>query len=128
MSGFENKKSILNKLKSIVAKTKRRFSWHGKVKDENVSAFAAADIQDEAYRHIKNLRHNTYTPPYLELAAQLLADEEQIFKAAANHLTLIAKSRKRYAPQIREVFNEVIAGRKLSAEKLEYISRKLEEI
>ena len=119
----EKKTSVLSRLKNIVAKTKRRLSWRGRVKDENVSALDAADIQRQAYKHNQNVRHTTYTPPYLELAAQLLVDEDQIFRAAASHLTLIAKSRRKYAPEIKAVFAEVIAGRKLSPEKIAYLSK-----
>ena len=128
MAEYIKKTSILNSLKKIVAKTKRRFSWAGKVKDENVSALDAADIQREAYKHSQNIRHSVYTPPYLELSAQLLAQESQIFEAAASHLTAIAKSRRKYAPEIKTIFSEVIAGRKLSQDKLDYLTRKMEEI
>lgn len=128
MMSAEKKLSLLGRLKNIVAKTRRRFSWRGRIKDENISALDAADIQRQAYKHAQNIRHTAYTPPYLELAAQLLVDEDQIFRAAASHLTLIAKSRRKYAPEIKAVFTEVIAGRKLSPEKLEYLSKKLEEI
>ena len=128
MAEYIQKTSILNSLKKIVAKTKRRFSWAGKVKDENISALDAADIQREAYKHSQNIRHSAYTPPYLELSAQLLAQESQIFEAAASHLTLIAKSRRKYAPEIKAIFAEVINGRKLSKDKLDYLTRKMEEI
>lgn len=128
MAEYIKKTSILNSLKNIVAKTKRRFSWGGKIKDDNVSALDAADIQREAYKHSQNIRHNTYTPPYLELSAQLLVQDSQIFEAAANHLTLIAKSRRKYASEIKAIFAEVIAGRKLSADKLDYLTRKMNEI
>ena len=128
MAEYIKKTSILNSLKKIVAKTKRRFSWAGKVKDENVSALDAADIQREAYKHSQNIRHSAYTPPYLELSAQLLAQESQIFEAAASHLTAIAKSRRKYAPEIKTIFSEVIAGRKLSQDKFDYLTRKMEEI
>ena len=128
MAEYIKKTSILNSLKKIVAKTKRRFSWAGKVKDENISALDAADIQREAYKHSQNIRRNAYTPPYLELSAQLLAQESQIFEAAASHLTAIAKSRRKYAPEIKAIFAEVINGRKLSQDKLDYLTRKMEEI
>ncbi len=128
MAKTEKKTSILVRLKNIVAKTRRRFAWRGRVKDENVSAIDAQGIQQDAFTHNQNVRHNVYTPPYLELAAQLLVNEQQIFEAAACHLTAIAKSRRKYAPEIRAVFAEVIAGRKLSAEKLEYLEHKLNEI
>ena len=124
----EKKTSVLSRLKNIVAKTKRRLSWRGRVKDENVSALDAADIQRQSSKYNQNVRYTTYTPPYLELAAQLLVYEDQIFRAAASHLTLIAKSRRKYAPEIKAVFAEVIAGRKLSPEKIAYLSKKLEEI
>lgn len=120
--------SILGRLKNIVAKTKRRFSWRGRIKDENVSALDARDIQRDAFTHNQNIRHNVYTPPYIELAAQLLAPEDQIFEAAVRHLTSIAQSRRKYAPEIKSIFAEVIANRRLSQEKLDYLTKKLEEI
>lgn len=122
------KTSILGRLKNIVAKTKRRFSWRGRIKDENVSAADAKGIQYDAFTHNQNIRYNVYTPPYIELAAQLLANEDQIFEAAARHLTSIAKSRRRYAIEIKAIFAEVIAGRRLSQEKLDYLTKKSEEI
>ena len=128
MSELVKKTSVLGRLKNIVAKTKRRFSWRGRVKDENVSALDASDIQQEAFTHNQNLRHNVYTPPYMELAAQLLAAEDQIFEAAALQLTAIAKSRRKYAPEIKSIFSEVVAGRKLSPEKIEYLTQKIKEI
>lgn len=128
MSELVKKTSVLGRLKNIVAKTKRRFSWRGRVKDENVSALDASDIQQEAFTHNQNLRHNVYTPPYMELAAQLLAAEDQIFEAAALQLTAIAKSRRKYAPEIKSIFAEVVAGRKLSPEKIEYLTQKIKEI
>lgn len=128
MSESVKKTSVLGRLKNIVAKTKRRFSWRGRVKDENVSALDASDIQQEAFTHNQNLRHNVYTPPYMELAAQLLAAEDQIFEAAALQLTAIAKSRRKYAPEIKSIFAEVVAGRKLPSEKIEYLTQKIKEI
>lgn len=128
MSELVKKTSVLGRLKNIVAKTKRRFSWRGRVKDENVSALDASDIQQEAFTHNQNLRHNVYTPPYMELAAQLLAAEDQIFEAAALQLTAIAKSRRKYAPEIKSIFAEVVAGCKLSPEKIEYLTQKIKEI
>ncbi|MDD7313202.1 MAG: hypothetical protein PUH03_02460 [bacterium] len=128
MSELVKKTSVLGRLKNIVAKTKRRFSWRGRVKDENVSALDASDIQQEAFTHNQNLRHNVYTPPYMELAAQLLAAEDQIFEAAALQLTAIAKSRRKYAPEIKSIFAEVVAGRKLPPEKIEYLTKKIKEI
>lgn len=128
MSELVKKTSVLGRLKNIVAKTKRRFSWRGRVKDENVSALDASDIQQEAFTHNQNLRHNVYTPPYMELAAQLLAAEDQIFEAAALQLTAIAKSRRKYAPEIKSIFAEVVAGRKLPPEKIKYLTQKIKEI
>ena len=128
MSESVKKTSVLGRLKNIVAKTKRRFSWRGRVKDENVSALDASDIQQEAFTHNQNLRHNVYTPPYMELAAQLLAAEDQIFEAAALQLTAIAKSRRKYAPEIKSIFAEVVGGCKLPPEKIEYLTKKIKEI
>ena len=128
MAEVIKKTSILNRLKNIVTKTRRMLSWRGKIKDEQVSAFDARDIQQDVYNHIKNIKHNTYTPPYIELAAQLLVSEQQIFEAAATHLTTIAKSRSKYADEIKSIFAEVIAGRKLSEEKINYLNNKINEI
>ena len=128
MTEVIKKSSILNRLKNIVAKTRRMLSWRNKIKDEQVSVFDARDIQRDVYNHIKNIKHNSYTPPYIELAAQLLVSEQQIFEAAASHLTTIAKSRAKYADEIKSIFAEVIAGRKLSEEKINYLKNKISEI
>ena len=122
------KSSILNRLKNIVMKTRRMLSWRAKIKSEHVSPFDAKEIQQDIYNHTKNLKHNSYTPPYLDLAAQLLVNEEQIFEAAATHLTTIAKSRIKYSSEIKSIFAEVIAGRKLSEEKINYLTDRLNEI
>ena len=128
MAEIIKKASILTRLKHIVTKTKRRFSWRSQIKDDVVTALDASDIQQDVYNHSQNIRHNVYTPPYIELAAQLLVHEQQIFEAAANHLTTIAKSRRKYTNEIKSIFAEVIAERKLSNEKEEYLNRKLKEI
>ncbi len=122
---------LLKSLKNIVAKTKRRFFGASArpLSDEKISFEEAADIQKEAY--IKSLKRSIKpdrTPPYLELAAQLLAEEPQIFEAAAHHLTAIAKSRRKYAPEIKSIFAEIIANKKLSQEKLDYINARINEI
>ena len=124
------KTSVITKLKTIMAKTKRRFlgSPKAKLRDENVTVNEAIDIQKDVYYRSQHIKDKSYTPPYMELAAQLLADEEQIFKAAANHLAAIAQTRRKYAEPIKAIFAEVIANRKLSEEKLDYINRKLNEI
>lgn len=113
-----------------MAKTKRRFlsSPKAKLRDENISEAEAVTIQKDAHFRSSHIKHNTYTAPYLELSAQLLAEEDQIFKAAANHLASIAKVRRKYAPAIRAIFAEIIANRKLSSEKLDYLTRKLDDI
>ena len=128
MVAVMKKTSILHRLKNIVTKTRRMLSWRAKIKDEHVNAFDAKDIQQDIYNHTKNIKHNTYTPPYIELAAQLLVNEQQIFEAAATKLTTIAKSRRKYANEIKSIFTEVIAGRKLSEEKINYLNAKIDEI
>lgn len=120
--------SILSRLKNIAAKTRRLLSWRCQIKDDQVSVGDAKNIQQDVFNHNQNIKHNTYTPPYMELAAQLLVSEQQIFEAAATQLTDIAISRKKYAPEIKAIFAEVIAGRKLAQEKLDYINKKMKKI
>ena len=125
---FEKKTSLLKRLKNIFTRARRRFSWRGQIKGMDISALDACDIQDDVFTHIQNVKHNTYTPPYMELAAQLLASEQQIFEAAAVHLVATAKARPKYAEEIKNIFAEVISGRKLSAEKIDYLTRKINEL
>lgn len=121
---------VISKLKNIVTKTKRRFlgSAKAKLRDENVSVTEAVDIQKDVYQRSQHIENKKITPPYMELSAQLLADETQIFEAAANHLAAIAQTRHKYAEPIKSIFAEIIANRRLSEEKLEYIKRKLNDI
>jgi len=123
--------TLISSLKTIVAKTKRRFfgasSW--RQSDDKISFSEATDIQKEAFaKSLKRNLKSQRTPPYLELSAQLLAEETQIFTAAANHLVAIAKSRRKYAPEIKAIFAEIIANRRLSDEKLTYINNKIKEL
>ena len=125
---FEKKTSLLKRLKNIFTRARRRFSWRGQIRGMDISALDACDIQDDVFAHTQNIKHNTFTPPYMELAAQLLASEQQIFEAAATHLVATAKSRPKYAEEIKSIFAEVISGRKLSAEKIDYLTRKINEL
>lgn len=121
--------SIIDNLKNIVAKTKRRFFGASprRQSDDKISFDEAADIQKEAYVKSRKRIKSEKTPPYMELAAQLLADEVQIFQAAANHLADIAAARPKYKAPIKAIFAEVIANRRLSQEKMDYIKRKLND-
>ena len=123
-----NKTSVLSRLKNIVTKTKRLLSWRRSIKDEHMTADDAQDIQHDVFTHTQNIRHNQYTPPYIELAAQLLVSEQQIFEAAASKLTVIAQTRRKYAPEIKSIFAEIVANHKLSEEKIDYLNRKLKQI
>lgn len=127
----KNTASILDNLKNIVAKTKRRFFGASprRQSDDKISFEEASDIQKEAYTKSRQRnKKSEKTPPYMELAAQLLADEAQIFQAAANHLTSIASARPKYKAPIKAIFAEVIANRRLSQEKMDYIKRKLNDL
>ncbi|MCQ2741065.1 MAG: hypothetical protein MJ210_02990 [Alphaproteobacteria bacterium] len=119
---------LLLKLKNIFTRAKRRFSWRGQIKDSEISAIDANDIQKDVYNHTKNIRNDVFTPPYMELAAQLLASEQQIFEASAEHLAATAKVRKKYAPEIKSIFAEIIASKKLSEERIGYLARLLSEM
>ncbi len=122
------KTSVLSRLKNIVTKTKRLISWRRSIKDEHMTADDAQDIQHDVFTHTQNIRHTQYTPPYIELAAQLLVSEQQIFEAAATKLTIIAQTRRKYAPEIKSIFAEIVANHKLSEEKIDYLNRKLKQI
>ena len=122
------KASLLNRLKNIFTRARRRFSWRGQIKGMDVSALDACDIQDDVFAHMQHVKHNTFTPPYMELAAQLLVPEQQIFEAAVAHLIATAKARPKYAEEIKNIFVEVISEQKLPTEKQEYLTRKISEI
>ena len=122
---------LIDSLKNIVTKAKRRFFFLSStpMNNEKLSFDEASNIQKDAYvKSVKRSVKKERTPPYMELAAQLLADEEQIFKAAANHLAGIAMSRPKYKAQIKAIFAEVVANRKLSKEKSDYINSKINNI
>ena len=122
-----SKTSVLNRLKNIVTKTCRLLSWRRSIKDEHMTAGDAQDIQHDVFTHTQNIRYNQYTPPYIELAAQLLVGEQQIFEAAATKLTVIAQTRRRYTPEIKSIFAEIVANHKLSEDKIDYLNRKLKQ-
>ena len=128
MEELKKKKGILSKIKSLVAKTGRSIIWRGRPKDNEISEKIAQKIQKSSYDFSIMERKDTFTPPYLSLAEQLQVDDDQIFKAAAYNMANIAISRKKYAQDIQNIFNDYLQKEGMPEIRRDYIKQKQLEI
>ncbi len=128
MEELKKKKGILSKIKSLVAKTGRSIIWRGRPKDNEISEKIAQKIQKSSYDFSIMERKDTFTPPYLSLAEQLQVDDDQIFKAAAYNMANIAISRKKYAQDIQDIFNDYLQKEGMPEVRRDYIKQKQLEI
>lgn len=122
------KKGILNKIKSLVAKTGRSIIWRGRPKDNEISEKIAQKIQKNSYDFSMLKRKDTFTPPYLSLSDQLQVDDDQIFRAAVYNMANIAVARTKYAEDIINIFNNYLQREGTAELRRDYVRRKLSEI
>lgn len=128
MAEAGKKLGILNKIKSLVAKTGRGIIWRGRPKDNEITEKIAQKIQKNSYDFSMMQRKDTYTPPYLSLADQLQVDDEQIFQAAVYNLANIAIARPRYAADIVGVLQGYLSKGDTTEARRAYVAKKLAEI
>ncbi len=128
MAEAEKKSGILNKIKSLVAKTGRGIIWRGRPKDNEVTEKIAQKIQKNSYDFSMMQRKDTYTPPYQSLADQLQVDDDQIFRAAVYNMANIAISRTKYAADITKVLENYLSKDGISESRREYVAQKLAKI
>ena len=128
MAEAEKKAGILNKIKSLVAKTGRGIIWRGRPKDNEVTEKIAQKIQKNSYDFSMMQRKDTYTPPYQSLADQLQVDDDQIFRAAVYNMANIAISRTKYAADITKVLENYLSKDGMAESRREYVAQKLAKI
>lgn len=122
------KKSILTKIKNLVAQTGRSILWRGRPKDNDISEKIAQKIQKSSYDYSMMQRKDTFTPPYLNLADQFQVDDDQIFYAAVYNIANIAIARPRYAEDIVNVLKGYLERENVSEARQSYVKQKLSEI
>lgn len=128
MAEADRKVGILNRIKSLVAKTGRGIIWRGRPKDNEITEKIAQKIQKNSYDFSMMQRKDTYTPPYLNLADQLQVDDEQIFQAAVYNLANIAIARPRYKADIVGVLQGYLNKNDINESRREYVAQKLVSI
>ena len=117
--------AVINKLKSLV-KLPKSFRKHGE--ETQISEDIAKKIQKSSYEKTHLIQEDNFTPPYKELAQQLQATNDQIFRAAIFNLTNIALSRKQYTAAIIEILEKSLEDKIRTKEQLDYIRSKLMQI
>ena len=122
------KKGILNKIKSLVAKTGRSIIWRSRPKDNEISEKIAQKIQKNSYDFSMLKRKDTFTPPYLSLSDQLQVDDDQIFRAAVYNMANIAVARGKYAADIVNIFNSYLQKDGMPEVRRDYVRQKLSEL
>ncbi len=115
---------IVQKLSSIVAKTKRVFR-HRKITMNETSARRLQRMIFEARIAKKN---GDNTPTYKQIAEQMSSPHEQVFIAAVYNLVKIANNSKRYKQEIVALLKEYIVAEKVVPARREYVAKKISEI
>lgn len=122
------KKSLITKIKNMVAETGRNIIWRGRPKDNEISEYMAQKIQKNSYDFSILKRKDTFTPPYLSLADQMQVDDDQIFRAAVHNLANIAIARPRYKTDIQKVLDDYFSQDNMPQARRDYVRLKLAEI
>lgn len=125
MATVNNPLSIINKIKSFVARTSRSILWRGKPKENDISEKIAQRIQKNSYDLSLRQFKDAFTPPYLKLAEQLQVDDEQIFHAAVYNLANIAIVRTKYTEEIVHLLEKYRDDSAKPQELREYANRKI---
>lgn len=125
MATAANPLSIINKIKSFVAKTSRSILWRGKPKENDISEKIAQRIQKNSYDLSLRRFKDAFTPPYLKLAEQLQVDDNQILRAAVYNLANIAVVRTKYAEDILRLLEKYRDDDTKPQELREYAGRKI---
>jgi len=115
---------IVQKLSSIVAKTKRVFR-HRKITMNETSAKRLQRMIFEARTAKKN---GDCTPTYIAVAQQMNSPYEQVFSVAVYNLVKIANNSPRYKREIVDLLTEYINAEKVVPARREYVAKKISEI
>ena len=125
MATATNPLSIINKIKSFVAKTSRSILWRGKPKENDISEKIAQRIQKNSYDLSLRRFKDAFTPPYLKLAEQLQVEDDQIFRGAVYTLAISAIVRTKYAEDILRLLEKYRDDDSKPQELREYANRKI---
>ena len=122
--------SFMCKIQSLISSTGHKILRKDKSKSKNIgiSEKIAIKIQKNSYDISKQQAKDTFTPPYLEIAEQLQAENEQIFNSAVFNLVNIAINRKKFTSKIVDLLNSELANNRLCDERKDYIKLKLSQI
>ncbi|MDR1694163.1 MAG: hypothetical protein LBR70_03105 [Lactobacillaceae bacterium] len=128
MQNFSKQFAIINKIKSIV-KRKEAKAVIKSANQETISQKIANRIQQTAFEHLKaKVKKEGYTAPYIMVAEQLGAENNQIFCAAVYTLSRMAINSKAHRGPILDILSKSLADNSGNREKSNYISKKLAEI
>lgn len=123
MNQLKQQFAIINKIKCLVKKTSSSFFKHRK--NPGISEDIAKKIQKTAYDLSRKETKDVVSPPYLDIAEQLQADDDQIFRAAVYNMTDIAINEERYAAEIIKLLENTAYQCHRTPKQLEYVNGKV---
>ena len=93
-----------------------------------ISAPKAKKLQKEFFEQKNKNLSKQITPPFLEIADQLEAEDDQVFHAAVYNLGLVALAQKKYRKEILNILGEYAENKRKTQEQRAYVQEKIDEI
>jgi hypothetical protein len=126
MPRFSKQFALINKIKSLVKKTK--INVFKRTEEYDITEDAAKKIQKKAYelRHTQTVEG--LTKPYVVIADQLQINDDQIYRAVVSTLSKIAMNDTKSAKDIIELLNTSTTFAGKTNEQKNYVAAKVGEI
>lgn len=125
MSQFSSQINLVKKIKGLVKKAKH--SLQLKKQSGTISEKIALQIQKNAYDISRRQIKDTYTPVYKNIAEQLQATDDQIFRSAVYNLTKMAQN-KHFTEEIIALLQKQQKNPDRTSEQQEYLEQKIAKI
>ena len=99
----------------------------GKQPAENITPKIAIAIQKQEYFNSLKENEESFTPPYLPVSYQLLNAKNDVFKASAHYLCVIANNIPKYKNDILDILMTYCKNNKNKAERVDFIHTEMKK-
>ena len=126
MARFSKQFALINKIKSLVKKTK--INVFKKTEEYDITEDAAKKIQKKAYELSHTQTVDGLTKPYIVIADQLQINDGQIYRAVVSTLSKIAINDAKSAKEIIGLIETSTTFAGKTKEQKDYVAAKISEI
>ena len=99
----------------------------GKQPADSITPKIATAIQKQEYFNSLNGYDESFTPPYLVVAYQMLNKNNEVFESSVYYLCVIAKNMPKYKKDILRILKNYSEEHKKEQERVNYINSQIAE-